>query len=265
MHNNTQHHNASFYGLGIAPKILETIDRMKFTVPTPIQHKAIPVGIEGKDIVGVAQTGTGKTLAFAIPIIQRLAARKGRALILVPTRELAAQVDETFQKLAPVFGIRTVVLIGGASMHLQIQALRRIPRVIVATPGRLVDHIEQHTIMLADVNVLVLDEADRMLDMGFLPQIERILKYIPRDRQTMLFSATIPEDVMRVATSYMKLPVNIEVAPSGTTAERIIQELFVVHRESKKRLLDKNKQYQGSVLRTKIERQDNAHVAPNGS
>ncbi|MBP7055299.1 MAG: DEAD/DEAH box helicase [Candidatus Omnitrophica bacterium] len=256
MHNNTQHHNASFYGLGIAPKILETIDRMKFTVPTPIQHKAIPVGIEGKDIVGVAQTGTGKTLAFAIPIIQRLAARKGRALILVPTRELAAQVDETFQKLAPVFGIRTVVLIGGASMHLQIQALRRIPRVIVATPGRLVDHIEQHTIMLADVNVLVLDEADRMLDMGFLPQIERILKYIPRDRQTMLFSATIPEDVMRVATSYMKLPVNIEVAPSGTTAERIIQELFVVHRESKKRLLDKIlKQYQGSVLlfsRTKI-------------
>lgn len=256
MPHTTQYHNSSFYGLGIAPKILEALDRMKFTVPTPIQHKAIPIGIEGKDVVGVAQTGTGKTLAFSIPIIQRLALRKGRALILVPTRELAIQVDETFQKLAPIFGIRTVVLIGGASMHLQLQALRRNPRVIVATPGRLVDHIEQRTVMLADVNVLVLDEADRMLDMGFLPQIEKILKYIPRDRQTMLFSATIPADVMRIATSYMKLPVNIEVAPSGTTAERIVQELFVVNRDSKKRLLDRLlKQYHGSVLlfsRTKI-------------
>ncbi|MDD5438871.1 MAG: DEAD/DEAH box helicase, partial [Candidatus Omnitrophica bacterium] len=158
---NSLQNNQTFYGLGIAPKILETLDRMRFTRPTPIQHKAIPVGIEGKDIIGVAQTGTGKTLAFAIPIIQQLAKKKGRGLVLVPTRELALQVDETFQKLAPLFGMRTVVLIGGASMHMQHLGLRKNPRVIIATPGRLVDHIGQRTVMLADVNILVLDEADR--------------------------------------------------------------------------------------------------------
>ena len=248
--------NNSFYGLGIAPKILEVLDRMKFTIPTPIQHKAIPIAAEGKDIIGVAQTGTGKTLAFAIPIIQRLSQRKGRCLVLVPTRELAIQVDETFQKLAPLFGMRSVVLIGGASMHLQLQALRKNPRILIATPGRLVDHISQRTILLADVNILVLDEADRMLDMGFLPQIEQILKYIPKDRQTMLFSATIPTDVIKIGTAHMKLPINIEVAPSGTTAEHVIQELFIVKTDLKRQLLTKLLvQYHGSVLlftRTKM-------------
>jgi len=248
--------NLSFYNLGIAPKILEELDRMRFTIPTPIQHKAIPPAIEGKDIIGIAQTGTGKTLAFAIPIIQRLAQKKGRALILAPTRELAIQIDETFQKIAPLFGIRTAVLIGGASMHLQLAALRKNPRVIIATPGRLIDHMSQRTVMLADVNVLVLDEADRMLDMGFLPDIERILKFIPRDRQTMLFSATIPGEVVAIASSYMKLPVRVEVAPSGTTAEHIIQEVFIVKKDAKKQLLGKLLyQYHGSVLlfsRTKI-------------
>ena len=248
--------NHSFYGLGIAPAILGALDRMKFVVPTPIQHRAIPPGIEGKDIIGVAQTGTGKTLAFAIPIIQRLVQKKGKALVLVPTRELALQVDETFKKVAHPFNIRTVVLIGGASMHLQLQALRQNPRVLIATPGRLVDHITQRTVLLADANILVLDEADRMLDMGFLPQIERILKMIPRERQTMLFSATIPQEILKIATAQMKLPIHIEVAPSGTTAEHITQELFIVKRESKKKLLEKLlKQYHGSVLlftRTKI-------------
>lgn len=248
--------NSSFYGLGIAPKILEVLDRMKFTVPTPIQHKAIPIATEGKDIIGVAQTGTGKTLAFAIPIIQRLSQRKGRCLVLVPTRELAIQVDETFQKLSPLFGMRSAVLIGGASMHLQLQALRKNPRILIATPGRLVDHISQRTVLLADVNILVLDEADRMLDMGFMPQIEQILRYIPKDRQTMLFSATIPAEVIRIGTAHMKLPINIEVAPSGTTVESVIQELFIVKKDSKRQLLAKLlAQYHGSVLlfsRTKI-------------
>ena len=245
----TSQPNSSFYSLGIAPKILETLDRNKFVIPTPIQHKAIPVCIEGNDIIGVAQTGTGKTLAFAIPIIQRLAQRKGKALILVPTRELAIQVDETFQKLTPVFGMKTAVLIGGASMHNQIQALRGNPRVLVATPGRLVDHMEQRTVMLADVNMLVLDEADRMLDMGFLPQIEKVLRAIPKDRQTMLFSATIPGDIVRIATAHMKLPIHIEVAPSGTMPERITQELFIVKKENKGKLLGRIlKQYSGSVL-----------------
>jgi len=251
-----QHLNSSFYGLGIAPKILEVLDRMKFTIPTPIQHKAIPVATEGKDIIGIAQTGTGKTLAFTIPVIQRLSQGKGRCLVLVPTRELAIQVDETFQKLAPLFGMRSAVLIGGASMHLQLQALRKNPRILIATPGRLVDHMTQRTIMLADVNILVLDEADRMLDMGFLPQIEQILKYIPKNRQTMLFSATIPAQIITIGTAHMKLPINIDVAPSGTTVERVIQELFIVNRDSKRRLLAKLlTQYKGSVLlfsRTKM-------------
>lgn len=248
--------HVSFYGLGIAPKILEALDRMKFTTPTPIQHKAIPVLNGGKDIIGVAQTGTGKTLAFTIPIIQRLAQDKGRALILVPTRELAIQVDETVRKIAPVFGIKSVVLIGGASMHNQLQELKRSPRMLIATPGRLVDHMEQRTILLADICMLVLDEADRMLDMGFLPQIEKIIRFVPRNRQTMLFSATIPQEIVKIATTYMKLPVSIEIAPSGTMAERITQELFIVKRESKKDLLRKIlNQYTGSVLlfsRTKI-------------
>ncbi len=248
--------NISFYGLGIAPRILDILDRMKFTVPTPIQHKTIPIAIEDKDIIGVAQTGTGKTLAFAVPIIQRLSQGKGRALILVPTRELAIQVNEVFQEIAPSFGIKTAVIIGGASMYLQLKALRKNPRVLVATPGRLVDHMERRTVLLADVNVLVLDEADRMLDMGFLPQIERIIKFVPRNRQTMLFSATIPGEIVRMAAAHMKLPVHIEVAPSGTTAERIIQEVFIVENSSKRQLLIKLlDRYHGPVLvfsRTKI-------------
>jgi ATP-dependent RNA helicase RhlE len=152
--------------------------------------------------------------------------------------------------------MRTAVLIGGASMHLQIQDLRKGPRILIATPGRLVDHIEHGTVILADVHILVLDEADRMLDMGFLPQIESILKYVPRNRQTMLFSATIPQEIVRIAAAHMKLPVHVEVAPSGTTVEGVIQEVFIVSREAKLRLLGKIlAQYQGSVLlftRTKI-------------
>ena len=248
--------NTSFYGLGVAPRILDILDRMKFTVPTPIQHKAIPLAIEDKDVIGVAQTGTGKTLAFAIPIIQRLSQRKGCALILVPTRELAIQVNEAFQRIAQPFGINTAVIIGGASMHMQLKALRKNPRVLIATPGRLVDHMERRTVYLDNVNVLVLDEADRMLDMGFLPQIERIIKAVPRNRQTMLFSATIPGTIVRMATTHMKLPIHIEVAPSGTAAENIIQEVFIVRKTSKRQLLIKLlDRYHGPVLifaRTKI-------------
>ena len=248
--------HTTFYGLGIAPSILDILDRMKFTVPTPIQHKTIPIAIEDKDVIGVAQTGTGKTLAFAIPIVQRLSQRRGRALILVPTRELAIQVNEAFQNIAAPFGIRTAVIIGGAPMQPQLQALRRNPRVLVATPGRLVDHIERRTVLLADVNVLVLDEADRMLDMGFLPQIERILKFIPRNRQTMFFSATIPGPIVKMAAAHMKLPIHVEVAPSGTTAEGVIQEVFIVKKSSKRQLLMKLlARYHGPVLifsRTKI-------------
>ncbi|MFC1480405.1 DEAD/DEAH box helicase [Candidatus Omnitrophota bacterium] len=241
--------HVSFDGLGIAPKILEFLDRMKFTTPTPIQYKAIPVAIDGTDIVGVAQTGTGKTLAFAIPIVQRLSRGSGKCLILVPTRELALQVNETFLKIAPGFGIKSVVIIGGAPMRSQLQALKKNPRIMIATPGRLVDHMRQKTMRLHEVTILVLDEADRMLDMGFKPDIERILKFVPKKRQTMLFSATIPEDVVKIGAAHMKLPVHVEVAPSGTAAEHIIQELFIVKKEAKKKLLSKLlNQYRGSVL-----------------
>jgi ATP-dependent RNA helicase RhlE len=241
--------NVSFDGLGIAPKILEVLDRLKFTSPTPIQHKAIPIAIDGTDVIGVAQTGTGKTLAFAIPVIQRLSRSEGQCLILVPTRELALQVNETFQKIAPLFGIKTVVIIGGVPMQSQLRDLKKKPRLIIATPGRLVDHMNQRTLRLNQVEILILDEADRMLDMGFKPDIERILKFVPKKRQTMLFSATIPGEVVSIGAAHMKLPIHVEVAPSGTAAERIIQELFIVRKEAKKKLLAKLlDQYRGSVL-----------------
>jgi ATP-dependent RNA helicase RhlE len=239
----------SFYGLGIAPKILGILERIKFKVPTPIQMKAIPVAIEGKDIIGIAQTGTGKTHSFAIPMVQRLAQHKGKGLVLAPTRELALQIDEAFRGIAGPFAMRTACLIGGASMQMQVSALRRDPRVLIATPGRFTDHLEHRNLSTDDVIMLVLDEADRMLDMGFAPQIERILRYIPRDRQTMLFSATIPKEIMDMASRHMKLPISVEIAPSGTIADRVTQELFIVRKDDKLRLLGKIlAQYHGAVL-----------------
>ncbi len=239
MTQNTSAEAVSFHSLGIAPKLLEILDANKFTTPTPIQHQAIPPALEGKDIVGIAQTGTGKTLAFGIPTIQNIAQNRGRALIILPTRELALQVDETFQKIGRPIGLKTVVLIGGAPMPPQIRGLKANPHVIIATPGRLVDHLEQKNVSLHDVSVLVLDEADRMLDMGFAPQIKKILLNVPKERQTLLFSATLPHEIMKIATGFMRLPLRIEVATQGTTADRVEQEIFVIPNDRKMRLLDK--------------------------
>jgi ATP-dependent RNA helicase RhlE len=245
--NNTP--SASFYGLGIAPGLLESLERLGFKVPTPIQRKAIPIAIEGKDVIGIAQTGTGKTIAFGIPLIQRLAQKNVMGLVLVPTRELALQVNESLVKFTPAFGILTAVLIGGESPSRQLQALRKNPRIIVATPGRLLDFLKQRQVRLDTVNTLVLDEADRMLDMGFAPQIEQILRAVPKDRQTMLFSATMPTTIVSIASSHMKLPVRTEIAPEGTAAEGISQEIFVVQKDLKGKLLDKLlEQYTGPVL-----------------
>lgn len=242
-------HDQGFYGLGIAPKILDILEQIKFKVPTPIQLKAIPLAIAGKDVIGIAQTGTGKTHAFAIPMVQLLAQKKGLGLVLAPTRELAIQIDEAFQGIAYSFGMRTACLIGGAPMYEQVQALRKNPRVVIATPGRLIDHMGQWNFIPEEVVMLVLDEADRMLDMGFAPQIERILRFVPKDRQTMLFSASIPGEIMSIAAKYMKLPVCVEIAPSGTAAEGITQELFIVKKHAKLRLLGKLlAQYHGAVL-----------------
>ncbi len=239
----------NFYGLGISPKILDTLERLKFKVPTPIQFKAIPLAISGKDIVGIAQTGTGKTHSFLIPMIQRLVQKEGIGLVLAPTRELAIQIDEAAKVLAGVFGMKTACLIGGAPMEFQTQALRKDPRLVIATPGRLIDHMSQWNFIPDNVVMLVFDEADRMLDMGFAPQIEKILRFLPRERQTMLFSATMPKEIMDIASKHMKLPLSVEIAPSGTTAEKVTQELFIVKKDHKSRLLKKLlAQYQGPVL-----------------
>jgi ATP-dependent RNA helicase RhlE len=240
----------TFGGLGIAPNILDVISKLGFKTPTSIQHKAIPVAIDGKDIIGIAQTGTGKTLAFGIPLIQQIIkSGKGKGLIILPTRELALQVDETIQKIGRGFGIKSAVLIGGASMYNQVRSIRDNPHVIIGTPGRIIDHIEQRILNLRDVTILVLDEADRMFDMGFAPQIKKILQVVPKERQTMLFSATMPDGIVKIASNHMKLPVRVEIARAGTTAENVEHELFVAKKDQKLPLLKKILgDYKGSVL-----------------
>jgi ATP-dependent RNA helicase RhlE len=240
----------TFRGLGIAPRILDSILKLGFNIPTPIQRKAIPVAVEGKDIIGIAQTGTGKTLAFGIPLVQQLLKYdEGNGLIILPTRELAIQVNETMQKIGKEFGIKTAVLIGGSPIRHQIKAIRENPHIIIGTPGRINDCVQQRILSLQNVKILVLDEADRMFDMGFAPQINKILQTVPKNRQTMLFSATMPDSIVKIATSHMKLPIRVEVARAGTTAENIEHELFIVKKDQKVFLLAKlAEKYSGSIL-----------------
>jgi len=238
-----------FHGFGIAPGIMEVLARMNFITPTPIQEQAIPPALQGKDVMGIAQTGTGKTLAFGIPILQRALQNKGNALIVAPTRELALQIDEAISAIGRGLGVRTAVLIGGEPMGKQLRQLSRGPQIIVGTPGRIVDHLEQKTVNFNSTKIFVLDEADRMLDMGFAPQLKRIHSFLPKERQTMLFSATMPESVLSMARTYCSLPIRVEVAPQGSTAKDVSQEVFFVQHEDKPRLLEKILQeYQGSVL-----------------
>lgn len=255
---------STFYGLGIAPGLLSVLEKLRYATPTAIQSQSIPIALQGKDVVGIAQTGTGKTLAFGVPMIQRLANSSNRGLVILPTRELALQVDELLRKVGYSFGLKTAVLIGGASIWAQIQTLRKNPHIIIATPGRLADHLQQRTVTLATVNILILDEADRMLDMGFLPQIKKILQVVPKDRQTMIFSATLSPEIMKIASEYMRLPVRIEIAPTGTTVDKVTQEIFIVSREAKFRLLEKIlSDYKGSTLifsRTKYGAKKMAHA-----
>jgi ATP-dependent RNA helicase RhlE len=246
-----------FAGLGIAPKLLDVLIKNKFTAPTPIQQQSIPFGIEGKDIIGIAQTGTGKTLAFGIPMLQRLARDGGQGLVVVPTRELAVQVDESLQKIGRSFGLKTAVLIGGENFDRQLRRLKAKAHIIIATPGRLIDHMERRTVKLETTVILVLDEADRMLDMGFMPQIKIILEKLPKKRQTMLFSATMPTRIVALAASHMQLPIRVEVAPAGSASKNVTQELFFVEKANKISVLETVlAEYRGSVLvftRTKHE------------
>ncbi len=259
--------NAGFNGLGLVPKLLEIVHNKGFKTPTPIQAQAIPVAVSGKDIMGIAQTGTGKTLAFGLPMLQTIAQSRVQGLVVLPTRELALQVNEALQSIGKPLGLKTSVLIGGESIHRQLATLRKHPHILIATPGRLIDHIQQKTVSLNKVGILVLDEADRMLDMGFAPQLKEIMKSVPSARQTMLFSATMPAEIIHIATSYMKLPVRVEVAPSGTTVGKVSQEIIFVKREHKLTQLKKTlSEYKGSTLifcRTKFGAKKIAHTVRN--
>jgi len=249
MVNATEAQSVSFDDLPLAPQMKDILRAYKFVTPTPIQVKAIPPAMQGDDVIGIAQTGTGKTLAFGLPMIERLARHKGRGLVILPTRELALQVEEELNKLGSKLGMKTVVLIGGANMGKQIRDLKSKPHVIVCTPGRLIDHMEQRTVKLDEVKILVLDEADRMLDMGFAPQLNKILATVPKERQTLLFSATMPQDIVTIANKYMKTPLRIEVAQQGTASERVTQELIIVHKAEKLALLKSILgEYKGTIL-----------------
>ena len=239
----------NFDGLGISPNLLAQLDKLKFHTPTPIQAKAIPVAITGKDMIGIAQTGTGKTLAFGIPLIQRLATLQATAqgLILLPTRELAEQVELSLKKFIPNLPIALVI--GGVSPKTQVNQLRKNPKLIIATPGRLIDLMQSGFVSLKNIAILILDEADRMLDMGFIPQINKIIATTPKQKQVLLFSATMPPAIAKLATNYMQLPLRVEVAPAGTTSKMVEQEIFVVAQDAKTQLLEKILgEYKGSVL-----------------
>jgi ATP-dependent RNA helicase RhlE len=219
---------------------LEDLAKAGFTHPTSIQARAIPPALQGLDVLGCAQTGTGKTAAFVVPMIERLAdmpKRQPRALILAPTRELAIQIQETIDKLGRSRRIFATTLVGGADMQAQVRGLRQCPDILVATPGRLLDHMWNGTVNLAPMQILVLDEADRMLDMGFAPQINQILEALPEERQTLLFSATLPTDLCQLARASVKNPVQVTVAPPATTAEGITQAVHHTTQECKTALL----------------------------
>lgn len=228
----------TFDQFGLAPEILRAVAEQGYATPTPIQAQAIPVVLAGRDVMGAAQTGTGKTASFSLPIIQRLlpsantsaspARHPVRALILTPTRELADQVAANVQSYAKHTPLRSVVVFGGVDMNPQSAELRRGVEILIATPGRLLDHVQQKTANLGQVQILVLDEADRMLDMGFLPDLQRILNLLPKERQTLLFSATFSGEIKKLASTYLRDPQTIEVARSNSTATNVTQIVYEV-------------------------------------
>ena len=241
----------NFSDLNIENKLKRSIELAEFKTPTPIQSQSIPISLEGKDVLGTAQTGTGKTLAFTIPMLNKLLKDKqAMALIICPTRELATQVMETVLKLnIREIGIGNALLIGGESMQKQLRQLKKGARIIVGTPGRINDHIERKSLNLSRVNYLVLDETDRMLDMGFTPQIEVILKFIPKDHQTLLFSATLPENILKISQKYLNNPERVSVGSLSTPIEKIKQETFQITADKKyHELINQLVERSGSIL-----------------
>jgi ATP-dependent RNA helicase RhlE len=230
-----------FRTLGLSPRILTAIEGAGYTVPTPIQLSAIPLVLEGHDVIGIAQTGTGKTAAFALPMLELMLQQKlhGRpaALIVAPTRELAMQIDEAIRSFAKHLRIRCATVLGGVNEKPQIDAMRRGVDVVVATPGRLLDLMAQGHVSLAQIRFVVLDEADRMLDMGFLPQMRRIIAKLPKDRQTMLFSATLSSAIEQIASEMLRKPKTIEIGRRFNPAETVTQFLYPVSKARKIELL----------------------------
>ena len=237
----------SFADLKLAPEILKALTEAGYTTPTPIQAQAIPAVLDDQDLMAGAQTGTGKTAAFALPILQKLlphaststspARHPVRALILVPTRELAVQVEESVKGYAKYTHLRSLVVYGGVDIRTQTPHLKTGVEILVATPGRLLDHIEQKTVLLNQVQMLVLDEADRMLDMGFMPALKRILALLPRRRQSMMFSATFSDEIKKLSEDFLIYPTLIEVARSNALAENITQKVYLVEQADKHALL----------------------------
>lgn len=241
----------NFNEFNLPANLLSALGSMNFNTPTPIQAHAIPIAMEGKDIIGSAQTGTGKTAAFAIPIVARIINTKyDSALVLTPTRELAMQVMEVVKSLVGKNNnIDTALLIGGDSYTKQFAQLRRNPRIVVGTPGRVNDHLVRNSLILDDTNFLVLDEADRMLDMGFGIQLEKIIKYLPAERQTMMFSATMPPQIMRLSEKYMYKPERISVGADNSAATKVKQEIVRTTGANKYNdLLKELDKRQGSVI-----------------
>ncbi|MFA5975751.1 MAG: DEAD/DEAH box helicase [Elusimicrobiota bacterium] len=230
----------SFKDFSLRPELQKALEALSFHVPTPIQKEAIPIVLSGRDLLASAQTGTGKTLAFLLPLMHRMLEQPAHGvtgLVLLPTRELAAQVASVGKDMGRFSHFKLALLVGGESYTTQLHALRSGANLVIATPGRLLDHLERRTVSLSNVHTLVLDEADRMLDMGFAPALHAILRYIPEQRHTLLFSATLPNEIERLSHLALKNPIAIRMAPQGTTAETVTQHLFPVMRNQKADLL----------------------------
>lgn len=241
----------TFEEMNLPAPLAQALQHMQYNIPTPIQAEAIPLALEGKDILGSAQTGTGKTGAFGIPLIAKLlSSPKGSALVMTPTRELATQVMKQLEAmLGKKSSIRTALLIGGEPMPKQLQQLRNNPRIVVGTPGRIADHLRRQTLKLNETNFLVLDETDRMLDMGFSIQIEEVVKHTPKTRQTLLFSATLPQKIARIAETYLNNPVQLRIGATSTPAANIKQDaLHIPEAEKFNNLLSQLAEREGSII-----------------
>ena len=234
----------TFSVLGVAEPILRALAAENYTIPTPIQTKAIPALLAGRDLLGIAQTGTGKTAAFGLPLLQKLSVghvpprpREAKSLILAPTRELAVQIEQSLRTYGRHLNLKMAVILGGVSQHAQINATKHGVDILVATPGRLLDLVNQRHIRLETVSTFILDEADRMLDMGFIRDVRKIVALLPKQRQSMLFSATMPDDIVKLVGDMLHQPERIEVAPQGKTVDRVSQKLYYVPAMQKRQLL----------------------------